>query len=449
MKRRAFLGSAAGTAAAVTGLNGCNEGQQGQVQTSQGKKTVLDDNGKIGGKTLQELREQYRYDILDDYIPFLYKHVVDHEYGGFMCDTDRDGTNLTTNKRAWYEGRGTWVSSFLHNKIDTDPKHLEVVRKSVEFTLKLKPEGDTFWPHSFTREGKPIGYTPRVYGDLFIATGLQEYSRAVKDDTYWDMAKDIMLKCLKLYDSPDYGKSHNGSSEIAPHGTRFLGHWMIFIRLASQMLADRDDSEVKGVIDRCLDAIMEKHVNPEYGMLVEELPHDLNFKKGENYNVISLGHGTETLWMVMYEAYRRKDRGLYEKAAKLFKRQVETAWDDVYGGAFMDLTIDADKDTMTYGTSKSLWLQEEVLIGTLFMIEHFGDEWAKHWYEKMYTYVLDKFPLKQYGYPIWILYADQKVTFEEHTRRVGNFHHPRHLMLNMLAIDRMIERNGNISNNFG
>ena len=228
MKRRAFLGTTAGTAAAVSGLTGCTTGQKDQIQTSHVKKSVLDDNGKIGGKTLGELRERYRYDLLDDYIPFLYKHVVDHEYGGFMCDTDRDGTNLTTNKRAWYEGRGTWVSSFLHNNIDSDPKHLEIVRKSVEFTLKLKPDGDTFWPYSFTREGKPTGYTPRVYGDLFIATGLQEYSRAVKDDTYWDMAKEIMLKCLKLYDSPDYGKPHNGSNEITPRGIRYLGHWMIF-----------------------------------------------------------------------------------------------------------------------------------------------------------------------------------------------------------------------------
>ena len=209
MNRRAFLGSAAGTTAAATGLNGCSDGQQVPAQTSQRKKTVLDDNGKIGGKTLQELRERYRYDLLDDYIPFLYKHVVDHEYGGFMCNTDRDGTNLTTNKRAWYEGRGTWVSSFLYNKIDTDPKHLEIVRKSVELTLKLKPEGDTFWPHSFTREGKPTGYTPRVYGDLFIATGLQYYSRAVKDDSYWDVAKDIMLKCRRLNSSYDPERTYS------------------------------------------------------------------------------------------------------------------------------------------------------------------------------------------------------------------------------------------------
>ena len=443
MKRRVFFSSAA-SAAALTGLPGCSGDVKESKQITPPDELVTT-NGRLGGKTLEELRGRYHADLFDDYIPFLYKYVVDREYGGFMCTTDRDGTNLDTNKRAWFEGRGTWVSSFLYNKLDPDPEHLEVAKKSVEFVLQLLPKDpDSFFPMGMTREGKPLTWTSDVYGDLFVATGLQEYSRAVKDDSYWQLAKELMLKCLRLYDRPDYGKSVNGSKAMATLGQRYLGHWMIFIRLCSQMLADRDDPEVQAVIDRCLEAILDHHLNPEFGMMNEELPHDMVRKDGEPYNSISLGHGTETLWMVFYEALRRGDRALYERAAKVFKRQVEVAWDDVYGGAFMSLTVGDDQ--MCYGTSKSLWLQEEVLIGTMFMVEHFGDEWAKHWYEKVYTYVLDKFPLKQYGYPIWILYADQKVTFEEHTNRVGNFHHPRHLMLNLLSIDRMIERGGKISN---
>ena len=41
------------------------------------------------------------------------KYVIDHVYGGFMCNTDRDGTNITQDKNTWYEGRGIWVYSFL------------------------------------------------------------------------------------------------------------------------------------------------------------------------------------------------------------------------------------------------------------------------------------------------------------------------------------------------
>ena len=88
---------------------------------------------------------------------------------------------------------------------------------------------------------------------------------------------------------------------------------------------------------------------------------------------------------------------------------------------------------------KALWAQEEVLIGSLFVMEHTGAQWAKDMFEKTWDYVIDKYPLKQYGFPMWILYADRKVAFERHTESVGNFHHPRHLMLNILSLERMIE----------
>ena len=117
----------------------------------------------------------------------------------------------------------------------------------------------------------------------------------------------------------------------------------------------------------------------------------------------------------------------------------------VYGGAFRCLV---HVDDNVWKVDKVLWLQEEVLIGTLFMIDHTGDQWARDWFSKMYTYVMDKFPLRQYGYPLWILSADRKVTFREKASRVGNFHHPRHLMLNLLALDRIIGRGNRISGLF-
>ena len=158
-----------------------------------------------------------------------------------------------------------------------------------------------------------------------------------------------------------------------------------------------------------------------------------------------MGHAIETLWMVLYEAARLRDRQLFDITAERFRRHIEVAWDDVYGGAFRSLE---HVDKNIWKVDKALWLQEEILIGTLFIIEHTGAQWAKEWFNREYTYVREKFPLKQYGFPIWILYADRKVTFEQHYDRVGNFHHPRHLMLNLLSLDRMIACDGNVSELF-
>ena len=83
-----------------------------------------------------------------------------------------------------------------------------------------------------------------------------------------------------------------------------------------------------------------------------------------------------------------------------------------------------------------------VFIGTLFIIEHTGAHWAKNWFAKTFKYVQDKFPLKKHGLALWNPWTDRKGTFEEHYPRIENYHHPRHLMLNLLSLKRMIKRGG-------
>ena len=425
------------------GINGCG---------TKDEKRVLKDNSvakidKLAGQTIEQLLEQYRYFLFDDFLPFMDKYVIDHKYGGFMCNTDRDGTKINTNKTARYEGRGIWVYSFLYNKVKKDPKYLEIAKKSIEFIFKNEPTGDNLWPGSYSKEGKPISKAPVViYEDLFIANGLSEYSKATGEDRYWDKAKELLIKCMKIYNRPDYGVVVNyGPQTEHAKGSRVLGHWMVIIRLVTQMLEYKSDPELEKIADECIDAIMNWHFNPEYNLFNELLNHDLSRPEGPFSQFVYTGHAVETLWMLLYEAERRKDKELFNLVAERFKRHVEVAWDDVYGGIFRSLV---NVNENIWKVDKVLWAQEEVLIGSLFIIEHTGAQWAKDMFTKMYDYVIDKYPLKQYGYPIWILTADRKVTFEEHTTRVGNFHHPRHLMLNILSLERMLKRKGKVSEFF-
>jgi mannose/cellobiose epimerase-like protein (N-acyl-D-glucosamine 2-epimerase family) len=206
------------------------------------------------------------------------------------------------------------------------------------------------------------------------------------------------------------------------------------------MLENASDRFVEDVTDRCLEAILDRHYNPAFGLLNEVLHHDLS-RPTDGFEQFSYtGHAIETLWMVLFEAARRKDQTLHDRAAEMFRRHVEIAWDPVYGGFFRSLD---HVDRNLWKTDKVLWLQEEVLIGTLQMVERTNDPWAREWFGRTYEYVREKYPLKQYGYPLWIIGADRKVTFEPQASRVENFHHPRHLMLNLLTLDRLIEHQSN------
>ena len=470
MKRREFLGvtAAAGASAA---LAGCGKEAGKPVPAATAEAPAL----KLAGLTLEELREEHRHWMLDDFVPFMDKYVVDHDLGGFMCTVNRDGTQLDSRKTTWYEGRGIWTYSYLYNKVEQNPAYAEIARKSVEFISKQNPTGKELMPAAYTKEGKPLEDRPDpiFYGNVFVANGFQEFSKIKGNERYWDIAKQILLNCVDIYDNrPGYADIPAGPSIIPPdrrprgkrsagaaapppprqpvivpgvERPRQCGHWMVLLNCAQQMLEVRPDPEIEAIAKRSVEAVMDHHYNPAYGLINEQVNHDLSRIESEHGEVVT-GHGPETVWMILYDAVRTRDKALFERAAGYLKRSAEVLWDDVYGGMLAEL---AHVDLNIWEVrQKSLWLQQEFLIGFLSIIEHTGAQWAKDWYAKLHDYVMAKFPLKQYGYPLWIAYADRKITFVKDYDRCEHFHHPRYLMQNMLALDRMIARKGEPSGIF-
>ena len=439
MNRRGFLEISSGAALALVAPHSGVKGQQKQTA----RKVAGSRN--YAGLSLVELGDQYRSDLFADFLPFMDKFVIDHELGGFMCNTDHTGARVNDNKLSWFEGRGTWVYSFLYNNLAREQKYLDVARRSVEFTLKSKPPEGELWPKELTREGKQLTSADgEIYGDIFIAEGLAEYSKATAERPYWDMAREILFKCIDIYDLPDYrpaiGQTYLGPTAKSFPGARVQGVWMVLIRLVTQMLEMRADTDIERVADRCVDAITKHHYNPEFGLINELLNHDLTRPTDEYAQLVYTGHCIENLWMLLYEAARRRDKKLTDTLSAWFKRHVEVAWDDVYGGVFRDLQ---NVEGNVWLVDKVLWAQEEVLIGSMFVIEQLGAEWARQMFDKMYAYVREKYPLKRHGSPLWMYASDRKASFEaflKMPKRVENFHHPRHLMLNLLSIERMLKR---------
>jgi N-acylglucosamine 2-epimerase len=458
MKRRAFMGVAAATGAAAAWTGGTK-----RIGATESR--VTHSGGKLAGMTLEELREEHRHWMLDDFVPFMDKFVVDHDLGGFMCTVDRDGTRLSSTKRTWYEGRGIWTYSHLYNKVEQNPKYLEIAGRSVEFISRQNPTGKELMPSEYTKEGKPLGdgSDPIFYGDVFVANGFQEYSKIKGNERYWEIAKRILFKCVDIYDNrPGYSSIPAGPSRLMPSRRgagaaapdenvpgvdrpRICGHWMVLLNCAQQMLESRSDPEIEALAKRSVEAVMDHHDNPEYGLINEQVNHDLS-RIGSEHGQLCTGHGPETLWMILYDAVRTKDKALFDRASEYLHRSAEVFWDDVYGGMLAGLDH-VDLNIWDMG-QKSLWLQQEFLIGFLCIIEHTGAQWAREWYARLHEYVMAKFPLRQYGFPLWIAYADRKITFVKNYDRCEHFHHPRYLMLNMQALDRMIARKGKISGLF-
>jgi len=399
----------------------------------------------IGGMSLKELRDKYRKELFDNFIPNMDKYAIDHEYGGVMCSLDvRTGVLANTNKTAWFVGRGLWVYSFLYNNLEQNPRYLDIARKSKDLLLKMQPKDNSFWPRSFTWDGTPTAGAGDIYGSLFVAEGLGEYAKASGEKQYREIAKKIIFDCVTRYDQPDYSFSISGYLRNAPaiQGPRVLGHWMILLSLSTQMLVHEPDANLEKLAARSVDAILKYHVNKDYGLTNEVINHDFSLPDNEFAQFSIVGHGLETLAFVMFEAARRKDSILFRTAEPIFKRIVDVATDALYGGYFHTLQ---HVDNYTYSPGKSLWCMQEVLNGTLFLIEHTGDEWGMRHFARTDAYIFEKFfnPANKF----WHSGGDRKMA-NPNLNLLEHYHHARQLMRGLLSLERMIKRGGRISGLF-
>ncbi len=219
---------------------------------------------------------------------------------------------------------------------------------------------------------------------------------------------------------------------------------MVFIRTISQMLEFRDDFELRQLLDRSVHAFLEHHYNPRFQLFNELINHDFSRPTDEYEQLVYAGHAIETLWMIMYEARRRKDTHLFDRAAHDFRRHCEVAKDRVYGGLFRNLT---NVDENAWTLDKTLFPHQEALIGALMLIEERGDPWALDFYIELEEYVRQHFPMKHAASPIWQLVSDRFVSPTPNMTRAENYHHPRFLMLNLQAVERMMERGGRARRN--
>ena len=82
------------------------------------------------------------------------------------------------------------------------------------------------------------------------------------------------------------------------------------------------------------------------------------------------------------------------------------------------------------------------MIGCLILLEHTDWDWPAQWFERTFDYVEERFSLRPHGFPLYLYSGDRTVRFEERVTRKENYHHPRCVMRNLLALERMIERGG-------
>lgn len=441
MKRRQFLFRAAAAGAGSMASAGFALPSQSVVPDSESRCTT----GKMEqplGYALPELRNLYHQDLFADWLPFMQQHVIDPEYGGFLCDTDFDGTHTDFKKNPLFEGRGIWVYSTLYMRFGRDERYLDVARRSAELLRKSQPAEDVFWCTKLDRDGTPASPPGKVIPtDVGIAEGYAAFAQATHQQEYLDRAKQLLRKCIHAYDQSGYnpGVGHGYFGAAAPPfpGARIMGSCMIMLRAAAQILAADSDPEFDRFARRCADAVLSHHFNPTFQLNNELLNRDFSRPPAPYAQLSNLGNTFEMTWMLLDEATRQRNDAMFQLCAERLRRHAQVGWDPVYGGAFHTLL---NVDENRYTLNKLLWAQTELLVDTLYIYDRTAAPWAAELFARTCKYVRARYPLKAHGSPIWMYAAGRKVTFEEFVKlpkRVENYHYPRQLILNLLRLEAM------------
>ncbi|MGO8792042.1 MAG: AGE family epimerase/isomerase [Terriglobia bacterium] len=456
MKRRAFLGLAG-----AAGLQAWM-GKSGNAQSLSGPRPLNPPSPsdlRLAGTSLPQLRQNLHDQLFQVILPFWAKYGIDREYGGIMCSLDYDGTLVDTGKNLWFLGRAIWVYSFLYNHFEKNPQFLEVAKKTKEFVFKYALQQDGWWAEALSREGKVLRpYSGDTEGMYHLAEGLHEYATASGDEQCREASFALLKKLFQDFDSPDFryrGADFpylwNSKRAVRPQGL-----WFLNLQIATQMLERENDPKIAEIADRSVDAIMNRHYNPDIGLNTEMLYSDFSRPKDEAQKS-RFGHSVEALWMVMDEANRRHDEGLWKTCAERIRHHLNVGWDYIYGGLSQWINVDHPTYqwpvetppgttqqlhfTGEYEYMKCLWCQNETLVATLNVFERTGAEWAAEYFGMAYGVINQKFWQKKRGYPAgYMLFADRQMTLQPHVGRQDNYHPIRQFMLNILTLDRMIAR---------
>ena len=389
----------------------------------------------------------------------------------------------------------------FYEDFDRNPVYLDIARSSLLFTLKhccawkdtktVKNDDrvSAFYSddcandplqlkHCYTivgRDGTRVAGRTEIdkvgYAMCFLAEGLFKYATLCKEhkagEAVAEKGNDILKLSIEMI--KQFHAMTNDPNRNAPEshllnqpyvkGTRTLGHSMIPLRFCTQVLRAFPNSStsdgiyldnvdklyLSNLADTCVDNILDKHYDPKWDLVREEMHYDWTPMNNGSPVLFYLGHAIESFWMVMDEALRRNDEELLHKASMYLKRHCECCYDELTGGLIRGISIGDDHNDK-YMKDKVAWVQQEALVGTLMAWKYCKDKeivvWAARYFNRLYSWAYKYFPLKNYGdgkFSLWMVGSDRRVGFKETysygdaglKSRKENYHHPRMLMMFM------------------
>ncbi len=251
---------------------------------------------------LENLHRRYRRLLLDDVVPFWFRHGIDRTHGGVLTCMNDDGSLVSGDKFIWSQARSVWTFSALYNRVEKRPEFLKAAENSIRFLLAHGRDPNGRWFITPTGKADVIEGPTSIYSDCFAIYGFSEYYRATKDERLLSIALETFERVRRRVEEPDF-------SETAPYplplGWKNHGIPMMLTELTNELAQTTADSRFDALASEYAGRVMNHFVRPDRKVILEFLTTDYEELPPPAGTFVMPGHAIESMWFVMHLAERR------------------------------------------------------------------------------------------------------------------------------------------------
>lgn len=375
------------------------------------------------------LKEKYKTDLTENFLPF-WENAIDSEYGGvFTCFTNEGDKLVSETKYIWSQGRFLWMCCnllTLRNEgwIDLSDHWEEAATKTYHFLEKHAVMENNHVVYAVERDGTHIEDSKdiSIFADCFYIIGCNAYAHLKQDI-------EVFEKTLVIYHTVKKRIEQNKFDSAPypiPEGFQTHSIPMILLNVTEELYVTAKALNHSSKTELYED--MNKNLNKI--MALQEGNRIVEYKATNSEGAQSLiarhvnpGHTLESIWFMMHslDHLHVEDRGEYTSILeRLAGHAFDLGWDNQYGGLlrFVDKDggtpkgnkIDTPIENLIIETwdTKLWWPHSEALYTTLLMAIKTNKKVWQERYKKIEEYVFQTFPNENKEIGEWIQIRDRK-----------------------------------------
>jgi len=385
-------------------------------------------------KYLQQCRETYRRDLIDNVMPFWMEHGLDRVNGGVYTCLDRDGKLMDTTKSVWFQGRFGFIAAYAYNNVEKNHEWLDASLSCIKFLEDHCVDADGHKFFTVTAEGEGIQKRRYVFSECFCAMAMAEYAKATGSKEYAEKALREFQNIRTMMATPGFLPAKT----TVPGRSHSITMMLINVAVIVKQVISHPDLDAQ--VESSLYDIEHYFMHPEFEALLESVTPEGGLIDTISGRVINPGHCIETAWFIMECAKDRADKDhLNEVALRILDWSWKWGWDEQFGGIinFKDCKNFPPQDYSQ--DMKFWWPQCETIIAALYAYKITGDEKYLEMHRLANEWAFAHF--KDTEYPEWYGYLHRDGSVAQPAKGnifKGPFHIPRMLIKAGLLCDEIL-----------